>query len=117
MPDAEKPAGEAAAVTTLAISDNNKTEILRFQEIIWLQADNNCVEIQTTRKRFVLYRSLRSIEADLDPQQFVRIHRSAIVNRQFIQSLHHLPSGDGYVELTTGEEIRYTRNFKKALLS
>ncbi|MFN7116250.1 MAG: LytR/AlgR family response regulator transcription factor [Saprospiraceae bacterium] len=116
MPDSEKPAGEAAAVTTLAIKNNNTTEILRFQEIIWLKSDNNCVEIQTTRKKFVLYRSLRSIEAELDPQQFVRIHRSAIVNRQFIQSIHHLPSGDGYVALTTGEEIRYSRNYKKGLM-
>lgn len=116
MPDAEKPAGEAATYTTLTIKNNNKTELLRFHEIIWLQSDNNCVEIQTTRKKYVLYRSLRSIEKELDTQQFVRIHRSAIVNRTFIQSISQLPSGDGYVELSTGESIRYSRNFKKGLI-
>lgn len=116
MPDAEKPAGEAAAYTTLTIKNNNKTELLRFPEIIWLQSDNNCVEIQTTRKKYVLYRSLRSIEQELDAQQFIRIHRSAIVNRTFIQSISQLPSGDGFVELTTGEEIRYSRNYKKGLV-
>lgn len=117
MPDAEKPAGEAAALTTLAIKNDNTTELLRFQEIIWIQADHKEVEIQTTRKKMVLYRSLRSIESELDPQQFVRIHRSAIVNRQFIQAVHHLPTGDGYVELLTGEEMRFSRNYKKSLIS
>lgn len=117
MPDAEKPAGEAAAVTTLAINDNNKTEILRFQEIVWLQSEYNGVIIQTTHKKYVAIKSLRSIEKVLDAQQFVRIRRSAIVNRHFIQAIHNLPSGDGYVELTTGEEIRYSRNYKKALMN
>lgn len=114
--DAEKPAGEAAAKTFLAIKNNNKTELLRFQEIIWLQSDNNCVEIQTLEKKYVLYRSLRSIEEELDNQIFVRIHRSTIVNRNFIKSINQLPSGDGYVELTTGESIRYSRNYKKQLM-
>lgn len=115
-PDAEKPAGEAAAFTTLTIINNHKTELLRFSEIIWLQSDNNGVAIQTISKKYVLYRSLRSIEQELDIQQFVRIHRSAIVNRLFIESIHQLPGGDGYVTLTTGEEIRYSRSYKYKLI-
>lgn len=116
MPDAEKPAGEAAAFTTLTIKNNNKTELLRFQEVIWLQADHNCVEIQTIHKKYILYRSLRSIEQELDNQQFVRVHRSAIVNRSFILSISQLAGGEGFVTLTTGEEIRYSRNYKKGLI-
>lgn len=116
MPDAENPAGEAATHTTLPIKNNNKTELVRLQEIIWLQSGNSYVEIQTTRKKYVLYRSLRSIEQELDAQQFVRIHRSAIVNRNYILSISQLPGGDGFVELTTGETIRYSRNYKKELI-
>lgn len=116
MPDAEKPAGEAATHTTLTVKDNHKTELLRFSEIIWLQSEHSYVEIQTIRKKYVLYRSLRSIEQELDAQQFVRIHRSAIVNRTFIQSISQLAGGDGYVTLSTGEEIRYSRNYKQQLI-
>lgn len=116
MPDAENPAGEAAAHTALMIKNNNETELLHFQEIIWLQSDSNGVKIQTIRKKYLLYRSLRSIEQELDSPQFVRIHRSAIVNRTFIQSIRQLPGGDGYVALTTGEEIRYSRNYKRQLI-
>ena len=115
-PDAEKPAGEAATFTTLTIINNNKTELIRFSEIIWLQSDKSVVEIQTTDKKYLLYRSLRSVEQELDTQQFVRIHRSAIVNRLFIESICQLPGGDGYLTLTTGEEIRYSRSYKKELM-
>ncbi len=114
--DIEKPAGEAAAVTTLTIKNNNETEIIRLQEVIWLQSDNNCVEIQTVQKKYVLSRTLRALEQELDPLLFIRIHRAAIINRTFIQSIHHLPGGDGFVELTTSETIRYSRNYKRQLM-
>jgi DNA-binding LytR/AlgR family response regulator len=117
MPDAEKPAGEAATHTTLIIKDNNKTELLRFQEILYLEFENNRVEIQTIHKRYIVYRSLRSVEQELDPALFIRIHRSAIVNRHFIIDIIHFPSGDGYVELTNGEEICYARNYKQGLIN
>lgn len=115
--DAEKPAGEAAQRTTLSFKTDHNNEQIHFKEIVLLQAENNSVTIYTTSSAYFANRSLRSIEQELDPAQFARIHRATIINRAFIKTLHPLPGGDGYVELTTGDTLRYSRNYKNQLMS
>ncbi len=115
--DAEKPAGEAAERTTLSFKTDHNNEQIHFKEIVLLQAENNSVTIYTVSSSYFANRSLRSIEEELDPSQFVRIHRATIINRAFIKTLHPLPGGDGYVELTTGDTLRYSRNYKNRLIN
>ena len=115
--DAEKPAGEAAERTTLCFKTDHNNEQIHFKEIVLLQAENNSVTIYTISDSYFANRSLRSIEEELDPVQFVRIHRATIINRTFIKTLHPLPGGDGYVELTTGDTLRYSRNYKNRLIN
>ncbi len=96
--------------------DYNEKTRLPIKDIIWIQADNNCIHVHCTQRKFVVYRSLKSLEAELGSTQFVRIHRSKIVNRDYIVKIKSHPSGDGNLLLTTGEELRYSRTFKGALL-
>lgn len=98
------------------IKDYNEQTCLPVSEIVWVQADNNCIHVHSQQRKFVVYRSLKSLEAELDPTQFVRIHRSKLVNRNYITKLKSFPSGDGELVLDTGEQLRYSRTFKGDLL-
>ncbi|MCU0393815.1 MAG: LytTR family transcriptional regulator, partial [Thermoflexibacter sp.] len=71
----------------------------------------------TSKKKYVSYQTLKSIEEVLDPAQFVRIHRSTILNKKQVQKLINLPSGDAWVEIGKGEKLRVSRTYKKNLLS
>lgn len=101
----------------LWIKDYNEQTRLAMADIIWIKADNNCIHLHTTQRRFVIYRSLKSIESELDPVCFVRIHRSTIVNKHHIQKLRAFPSGDGELILANGEQLRYSRTFKAVISS
>lgn len=105
------------ALTHLWIKNGAKSIALSVQDILWVASDNNCITIHTIQGRHVLYRSLRSLEADLDQGQFVRIHRSILVNKQAVSHVQNLPGGDAIAILHNGQNLRISRHLKaKALL-
>jgi hypothetical protein len=101
------------------ISLKNGSELfwLQVSDIQWIEADNNCITFITSKKKYVSYQTLKSIEEVLDPAQFVRIHRSTIFNKKQIQRMINLPSGDAWVEISRGERLRVSRTYKKNLLA
>jgi len=107
---------ENSFAESIWIKDYKEKTKLAVSEIIWVQADNNCIQVHTQSRKFVVYRSLKSLEAELDPAQFVRIHRSKLVNRDYIAKLKSFPSGDGELQLSNGQLLRYSRTFKGTLL-
>ena len=55
------------------------------------------------------------LEAQLDPQRFVRIHRSIIVNLERIKELHPHFNGDYIVVLEDGRQLRLSRSRRENL--
>jgi len=84
---------------------------LRAEEIDWIAAADNYVELHAGRALHLVRTTLKSIEQKLDPARFVRVHRSTIVNvesvRQFIPSAH----GDCELVLHDGTRLAVSRTF------
>ncbi len=99
----------------ICIKQNGSIHKLDPNEIVKLEADNNAVNIHTSEKRYVHYSRLKDWAIKLQDQGLVRVHRSFIVNKQFIKKYRAKPSGDAIVTLTTGEEIRVSRKYKSNL--
>jgi two-component system LytT family response regulator len=59
-------------------------------------------------KQYLLRETIKSLETKLDPKQFVRIHRSAVVNVAFVREIHREGRTDGWVLLANGERPRMT---------
>jgi two-component system, LytTR family, response regulator len=59
-------------------------------------------ELHVGTVRHVVRESLQSLEEQLDPQCFVRIHRSTIVRVEIIETFHHAEGGDYHVLLERG---------------
>jgi two-component system LytT family response regulator len=60
---------------------------------------------------------MADLEQRLDPSQFVRVHRSAIVRIDAVHSLELLPHGDTHAVLRSGERVRIGRRYKSTLLA
>ena len=60
-------------------------------------------------KRHLVRESIKALEAKLDPNKFVRLHRSAIVNIDHVREIHRDGRTDGWVFLSTGERVRLNR--------
>ncbi|MDO5610655.1 MAG: LytTR family DNA-binding domain-containing protein [Pseudomonadota bacterium] len=64
---------------------------------------------------YPLRSTIGGIQAQLDPAQFVRVHRSHIVNLRFIESIEPTESGDARIRLQDGREIPCSRRYRDAL--
>ncbi len=84
----QRPAAPAPApAERLAIKDGPRVVSLCIDEIDWIEAADYYVQIHTNGKCYLHRETMQSLERRLDAAQFVRIHRSAIINRRRIREL------------------------------
>ena len=108
---------EAAALERLLVRDGERYVLLRANEIDWIEAAANYVRLHARGRVFLVRRTIVSLAASLDGRQFVRIHRSTIVNVDRISEITPEWHGDFNVVLTTGAVLRLGRAFRSGLLS
>jgi len=84
-------------------------------EIDWIQSAGNYVHLHLGPRTLVHRSPLSELERSLDPEQFVRIHRSVIVNAERVAHLTPLVTGDYQVELVSGVRLRLSRTRRFAL--
>lgn len=97
------------------VKQDGRILFLRPAEIDWIEATGNYVSLHTGGKAHLVREKISEMEDKLDPNQFVRIHRSAIVNVERIQELRPWFHGDYQVLLTNGTELTLSRGRRPAL--
>ena len=90
-----------------------RSERIRIQaaEIDWIEADKDYVRLHSRGRSFMLLGLLAKVERRLDPAQFMRIHRSAIVRLDRISSVHRGRYGTLDVQLGEGAKLRVGRKY------
>jgi two-component system LytT family response regulator len=91
------------------------TCFLRVADLDWIEAAGAYVSLHAGGKEQLHRASLTDLEARLDPQRFVRIHRSAIVNIERIQHLEPASHGEFEVVLKDGARVRLSRTYRPQL--
>ncbi|WP_083838454.1 LytR/AlgR family response regulator transcription factor [Pseudoalteromonas sp. NJ631] len=95
--------------TRIKISHAGKTDFTSCEEICFCKGARDYVELVINNRGSVLHHnSLSELESTL-PATFLRVHRSYIVNTQFITSLSRSASGTGILHLSTGDEVPVSR--------
>jgi two-component system LytT family response regulator len=101
----------------LVIRSIGRVQFVDVAQIDWLEASGNYVEIHAGAESFLHRERLRILEAELDPADFVRIHRSIIVNRAAVVEIRPIAAGDCSVLLRDGRRVRLSRTYRVALES
>jgi two-component system LytT family response regulator len=83
--------------------------VLDPDEIDWIQAHDYCAAVHAGGRRHVIRESLHSLERRLDPDQFVRVHRSAIVRLDRVRELRTTGTGSGLIVLRDGTRLPVSR--------
>jgi two-component system LytT family response regulator len=98
-------------LSRLAIRSGEGTVFLTIDEVEWIEAAQNYVCVHAGQAKHLLHVAMNTIEESLDPERFVRIHRSYIVNVQFIKRLWTLPHRQYILELASGERLPSGRTY------
>ena len=99
----------------LVIKAGGRVVFLNLEEIEWVEAAANYVKLNTGKESYLLRERIGRVSERLDPSQFVRIHRSFIVNVGKIKELHPCNSGEYIVVLKNGKELSCSRGYRAGL--
>jgi two-component system, LytTR family, response regulator len=88
--DGSRPVADAESpyLQRLSVRRNERSIVLPVGEIVWIEAQDYCVTIHSTRGSHLVRASLASLQKRLSPATFVRVHRTTIVN------VHHVRETD-----------------------
>jgi len=100
----------------LVVKSDGRVFFLKVDEIDWIEAAGNYVRLHAGREAHMIRETMNGIEAKLDPDKLLRIHRSTVVNIDRIKELHPMFSGDYAVILRNGTELALSRNYRERLL-
>lgn len=100
----------------LVVKSTGRVFFLKTDEIDWIEAAGNYVKLHVGRESHMIRETMNGIEAKLDPDKFLRIHRSTVVHIDRIKELHPMFSGDYAVILRDGTELALSRNYRERFL-
>lgn len=99
----------------LAVKINGTIKFIKVSEILWIESDGNYIEINTQKGKFLYRSTLKGILENLDNGCFYRIHKSILVNIEYIDFLEESGVGDFVITLVNGSKLRMSRNYKEIL--
>jgi two-component system LytT family response regulator len=106
-------AARAERPTRFVARRGSKHYFVRVVDVDWIEADGNYVRVQTGDSAHLIRDTMHGVEAKLDPEEFVRIHRSAIVAIDRIQSIEARESGEYLVTLRGGAKLVSSRGYSE----
>jgi two-component system LytT family response regulator len=86
--------------------------VLDTREVEWIEAEDYYAAVHARGRRHLIRESLASLATRLDPGEFVRVHRSAIVRLDFVRELRSPPRGECVLVLRDGTRVPVSRRRK-----
>lgn len=101
----------------LTIRQTGRTILLPTDEIDWVETYGNYLKIHAGRESHLIRATLQQLETRLDPEKFVRVHRSAMVNIERVKEIHPRSNGDQDLVMSDGRGLLLSRNYRDRFLS
>lgn len=99
----------------IPVTTGGETRVLPVAEIDYITASGPYARLHAGGQRYVIREAMQVLEESLDPARFMRIHRSAIVRVELVESLRRGSGGEYRVQLRGGVRLRVSRSRREAL--
>lgn len=96
----------------LVIKDGSEINRISLSDINYIDAAGDYMCVHAAGDTFIMRKTMKELEDELDPTKFVRVHRSAIVNIKVIEKMVSHISGEYQVVLSDGHELRVSRSYR-----
>jgi two-component system LytT family response regulator len=101
--------GERRFTKRIVVKSSGRIHFVKVDEIDWVEAEGNYVRLHIGAHSHLLRETMKGMEQALDPEKFIRIHRSTIVNTERIRELQPLFHGEYAVLLYDGTRLVASR--------
>lgn len=104
-------------LTRVVVNSGRRSVVVNLASVDWMEAADNYIRLHVRSHEYLLRETLAALEARLDPDRFVRIHRSAIVAVDRVATLAPVSHGDVEVVLRDGTRLTASRTWRDRLRS
>ena len=112
---AASPPSQAPYLERIAVEMRGKVRVVPVAQIDYITASGPYAELHVGERAYIIREALQTLEERLDPQRFVRIHRSIIVRLDLIETFHRGAGGDYEVQLKGGTRLKVSRSRREEL--
>lgn len=101
----------------LTIKDGNEFQFIRINDIQWVDAAGDYMCVHAGGKTHIMRTTMKRLEASLNPDTFIRVHRSSIVNSNSIVSAASHLNGEYVLTLDGGAKLKVSRSYRDKIKS
>jgi two-component system LytT family response regulator len=107
----ERASPTASRITRFVALRGHKHYLIPLSEIQWIESEGNYIRLRTAGQSHLVRDTMKNIEARLDPDAFMRIHRSTIVAVDRIDSIQTREYGEYKIRLKDGTTLVSSRAY------
>lgn len=111
----ELKGGAKQHLERLVIKNSGRVHLLKTLDIDWIEAEGNYVKVHSGKDTHLLRETISTLETQLNPRKFMRIHRSTIVNLDRIKELQPWFHGEYRIILRDGTQLMLSRSYREKL--
>jgi hypothetical protein len=115
QPDVGLPVESLERPQRFMVRKLGKEFLIAAAEIEWLEAQGNYINLQVRGRAYPLRSTMAAVQVLLDPEKFVRVHRSHIVNLDYLVEIEPLDTGDARLKLRDGTLVGCSRTYREGL--
>jgi two-component system, LytTR family, response regulator len=101
--------------TRIVFKSRGRIVFLPVSDIRWISAEENYVRIRTNTETHLLRETMIRLQDKLDPETFLRVHRSSIVNLQHVKEVRTEADGEYTVLLVNGDKLTMSRTYRSRI--
>ena len=110
----ERPAHQEP-LDRVVIKSGGRIYFLKTEEIDWVEGAGDYLTLHSGSQTHLIRETMGNFHAKLDPQKFLRIHRSTVVNIERIKDIRPLYKGEYVITLTSGASLKASRGYRHEL--
>ena len=104
--------GNKSHLQRILIKENKKMSLLPLKDVYYMESSGDYVKLVLDNKSHIINESLTNLETRLNPNQFLRIHRSFIININHVKEFIPHYNGEYFVVMENNEQVKLSRTYK-----
>lgn len=109
--------GDSEYKSSYLIKDRGRESIVELDDVMYMEANGNYINFCTDKITQLYRTTMNMIAVELDPQDFIRIHRSFIINKRYIDQCQYLNNNEYEFRLKNGTKLISGRSFKEDIVA
>lgn len=111
----EQLRAERQYTARFVVRSGSKLSFVRASDVDWIDVADNYVRLHTAGREHLVRETLKSVESQLDPEIFVRVHRSLIINLDRVEAVEPSFHGEYIVTMKDGAKLTTSRSYSERL--